>query len=436
MNQVTFKILPNHVILAVAKNHGVNSVVVLAGVKVGSRDEPKGLHGAAHFVEHMLFKGTKSRPSAKILSSLIDSKGGIHNASTGKESTEFHIMMAKQDGNLALDVVHDMLVNPLLRSKDVESERSVIREEITSYDNDPFSCVWELSDRVAYAGSGLEHRITGSATDVSFSSKRLKTFFLNNYVPSKTMVVLTGNVSDSLISSAEKKFGSIGTERDKRENVERNRFADAQSFNIKRPRPGFHFEAGKTDKLEILLRFPGVPAWHPKALSLDLLATILGGYSSARLFQSLREKHGLCYSVWSNHYQHSDVGSVFIGTSIDKQKLIPAMDVLMKEIALLRKDISEEEVKNAKTYWRGASLLRADHPMSVATDIVDQQFKNGSYECPSKRVKRMMRVTRGEVIRTANDYLSAGKVHVAVVGPRTSKREVQEAFSKHAWLKS
>lgn len=417
----TFHSLPNGSLLVVARNPNLNSVAVFAGVHVGSRFEPKGMHGAAHFVEHIFFKGTNARPTAKKISAEIESLGGSANAYTDKEMTAFHVTVSKHDSAVGVDVIHDMLANALFRTLDIEKERPVIREEISMYDNDPDSNAWELSEAVAYAGTGLAHRITGNVEDVSFSPDNLRRFFHEWYVPARTIVVLSGAVDDKTVALAKAKFGSM--------------IAKAVPAIYKdstpEPKSGVDFVAGKTDRLHLVIRFPGVPNNDPRSKALSILGLALGGYSSARLFQSLREDKSLCYGVGSAHSGLSDVGSIYVSTSLDRPKFVPAVKAILREIQDVRKNgFGADEIRNAKTHYRGKKALRLDSPMSVADDIVRQCFTTGTYEKAEDRVKKVMRVRASDVSRLAKEFLNPSSMHVAVCGPKAAKKEVLSALEE------
>ena len=420
-----FHDLPNGTRLAVARNDHLHSTVVMAGVKVGSRNEPEGMHGAAHFVEHVLFKGTERRPSSKEISGLIESRGGHSNAWTDKEMTAFHVLMSRHDGRIAVDVVHDMMENALFRSSDVEKERSVICEETSMRDNDPDSCVWELSEEVKYAGTGLARRVIGDG-EISFSAKSLRKFFKDHYVPSRTLVVLAGAVDDRLVAMATSKFG--GMEATPFEGVDE---VPSPPFVHVYPRkPVEHsFKEGNTDRLHVVIRFPGIPGSHPDAYTLSLLSMALGGYSSARLFQSVRETKGLCYDIGSGVHGYSDVGSLYISTSIDRPKLAATLRAILKEVADVRKHgVKADELKDAKTHWRGAATLELDDPMSVSTDIVRKIFTNGRYEGREEEIEKLMKIRTSDVADVAKRYLVESRMHISIVGPKAARKEVTETF--------
>jgi predicted Zn-dependent peptidase len=408
--------LPNGLRLVVARNMALNSVVVMAGVKVGSRHEPDGLHGAAHFAEHMFFKGTKKWPSAGKLSTVLDERGGEHNAYTDKEMTTFHARVAKPDAPVAVRVIHDMLANALFRSSDIEKERPVIREEISTYDNDPEANVWELSERLAYSGTGLAHRVTGDVDDVSFTPAALRRFLQLYYVPSRTVVVLAGAVDARVVASAEATFGSmahrpfLGADDPRR----------AGSFKA-----GHAFQVGQTDRLHVVVRFPGVQSARPEADPLELLGLILGGYVSARLFQSLREDKSLCYGINSMLHGYSDTGSMLVTTAIDRSKLGAAMKAILKEVRSLRTHgVTARELAVAKTHRRGTQLIELERPMSVATYVVSQLFTEGKYVAPEQKLARLMAVTRDQINEASRTYLDPSAAHVAVVGPGSARKEV------------
>jgi predicted Zn-dependent peptidase len=393
----------------------LSSVVVMAGVNVGSRHEPEGLHGAAHFAEHIFFKGTKKWPSAAKLSKAIDERGGDHNASTDKEMTTFHARVARPDAIVALRVVHDMLAHALFRSSDIEKERPVIREEISTYDNDPNTKVWELSEQEAYKGTGLAHRISGNIEDVSFTPAALRRFLRLHYVTSRMVVVLAGAVDDSIIENAKVFFGSIA----------RRPFRGTEDATPAACTPGHAFRAGQTDRLDVVLRFPGVPLVRAESEPLELLGLILGGYTSARLFQSLREDKSLCYNIHASIFGYSDTGSVIVNTAVERKNLGAAMKAIFKEVRSLRtRGVTDQELATSKTYVRGTQLIELDRPMSVANTIVHQLFTEGRYEAPERRIERLMAVTRERVNEAARTYLDPSAAHVAVVGPAAAVNPV------------
>lgn len=418
-----FQTLPNGLKLGVAKNRHLNTVVVLVGVRVGSRHEPKGLYGAAHFVEHMLFKGTKRRPSSKALSDLIEATGGDHNAFTDKDWTSFQIQMVKNDGMVAVDVAHDMIAHPLFRTADVETERAIVRDEIESSEDE----VEALSEGIAYAGTGLAHTILGTVEDVGFSAAALRKFFRRHYVPSRMVVVLAGAVEERVVVEAARLFGSLPS-------VTGSDMGHQDDVVLAEPaKSRIAFKATSGERLDVMMRFPGVPQGHPHSLPLELLTLALGGLTSGRLFQSLREQLGICYDVSASMSGYRGTGSVVITTEVAPSRFDAAMRAIWDVVAPVRKfGLTTEELDVVKAYTRASVLMNQDKPMRVAEDAAKAML-DGRYRTPAEDVRRINAVTLEDVKMVATQYLDMTKAHVAVVGPASARRGVERPVAA-PWL--
>lgn len=407
-------------------NPNLNSAVVMVGVQVGSRNEWKEMHGASHFIEHMLFKGTKKRPSAKALSSLIESRGGYNNAYTDKELTNFFIQMSKHDVNLAVDIVHDMLQNSLFRSSDVDNERPVIQEEIASYDNDPDTKAWHTSESVAFNGTALEHPIAGTVESVKFSSSKLRDFYRFHYVPEKMVVVLSGAFSKETEKLAIQKFQSL-------REAHGYKYDDKMSYQWSEhvysgltcppcatPKGGFTFVEGKTDRMHVIFRLPGAAKFTKESRLLELAVSAFGGNSSSRLFQMAREKKGLCYGIQAHHHSYSDVGSVVVTTDTEQGKFPEMIKTIKSELnKLKRRGITAQELKDAKTQLRGMTLLSLDRPMSLAESVIYQAFASDEIHHPNSMLGHYTRLRLGDVNEAVAGLNNA---HVTVVGPAASEK--------------
>lgn len=418
--------LDNGMTFVSISNPNLNSAVVMVGVQVGSRNEWKEMHGASHFIEHMLFKGTKKRPSAKALSSLIESRGGYNNAYTDKELTNFFIQMSKHDVNLAVDIVHDMLQNSLFRTSDVNNERPVIQEEIASYDNDPDTKAWHTSESVAFAGSSLEHPIAGTVESVKFSSRDLKDFYRFHYVPERMVVVLSGSFSKDTEQLAIRKFSSLHEDYDHSFN---EKLSTKWSEHIyggltnppgEAPKGKFTFVEGKTDRMHMVVRLTGAPKFTKESRMLELAVSAFGGNSSSRLFQEVREKKGLCYGIQAHHHSYSDVGSVVITTDTEKNKFPEMVKTIRSELSKLRRrGITAQELKDAKTQLRGMTLLSLDRPMSLAENVIYQAFSTDEIHHPNSMLSHYTRLRLGDV----NEAVAGLKdAHITVVGPASSEK--------------
>jgi predicted Zn-dependent peptidase len=416
-----FHDLPNGLRLAVLRNPGLKSTAIMAGMHVGSRHEREGLHGAAHFAEHIFFKGTKRRPTAKAISTEIEALGGDLNAFTDKEWTAYHAHVSMENAPVGVDLIHDMMANALFRPSDIEKERPVIREEISMYDNEPGSCASELSEMHAYQGTSLAHRVTGNIDDVSFTPGALKRFQRHHYTPTRTIVAISGAVDDITLALAKKKFGSI----------EPCQYEGIESFFPPAAlKPGFSFAPGNTDRLHFVVRFPGLPSRNVGSPALWLLGLILGGYSSARLFQSLREDKSLCYGISAGAGGYSDTGSILISTELDRPKFPTAIKAILKEIKTLRAEgVTKTEIANAKTHYRGTLLIAMDQPMQVAAHLIKQIFTEGKYQSPEKETEKVLAVKGADINEAIRTYLDPDRMHVQVVGPKAAHKEVAQVLA-------
>jgi predicted Zn-dependent peptidase len=326
--------------------------------------------------------------------------------------------MAAPDAPVAVDLVHDMLHEPLFRTSDIGKERSVIREEISMYENDPASALWDLVNATAFEGTSLAGPIAGTAEDVGFSPATIKGFFRAHYVPERLVVVLTGAVDDALFALAEKKFSTL-----------RGTFRGTGIAPLAEPRrAGVTFKPGKTDRLHVTVRFPGAPIRCRDRWAHDLLAMILGGYSSSRLNQTVREDKGLCYSVGASSHSHHDVGSLFVGTEIMPDKLDAAMKVIAQVLRRLQPNgLTTDELQAAKRHLRGSRLMANDKPMSQAMNVAYQLCATNTYVSLDAELRAYQRTTLGQVNAVAAS-LRPENALVCVVGPKESRKDVFNAW--------
>lgn len=415
---IEFETLPNNSTLVVVNNPSRTTAAIVVGVGVGSRHEPAGMHGAAHFIEHMFFKGTKRFPTAKLISQQIERLGGHQNAYTDKDHTGFFVTVPSKSASFGVDILHDMLTNPLFKTSDFEKERSVIREEISMYDNDPSNKVWELSDKHVFCESGLAHRITGNIEDVNFSARKLKNFYKKWYYPENTIIILSGNVDLSTIRLASKKFGSIP-------NGVVPPLIENDTLPPKNVR-GKAFAVGNDDRLHIVIRFAGCGEMSSDKFKYDIAGSILGGYSSSRLYQLIREKHGLCYGIWAGHHNYSDIGHIYISLSIEPDKFQKAMKIMKKELNSIRKNgFNKKEFLDTKSAMIGNSEMELDTTLSVAKTITEKFLTVKKKESPYEYIDGLKKVSLNDVQKISKLSLNPEDCHISVVGPKKCEKDVK-----------
>lgn len=415
------EVLPNGLTLVGLGQEHHQSVVAMVAVRVGSRDETDGLRGAAHFIEHMRFKRTKAMSTPLAVAKFVDSRGGEHNAWTEKEMTAFHVQMAGADGRAAVEFLHEVVANGSFRRSDYELEKQVIMDEVSGYGNDPDQVLYQCSDGQIFAGTGLEHPVPGSLDDVKrLTLDGIKAFHKAYYVPENMIVILAGDVDHRAFSDARKKFGGIkggGALPARKAPGENSRF--------------LRVVLGNTDRMHVLITFSGPSCRSSDRRAASVMGTALGGMSTSRLVQNLREKRGLCYHIDASGHPGSDHGTTAIYTSTEPARFDETIRRIMSEVRSMRqRGPTEEEIKTVKASFRGYVAINVDDPMSVATSAAHGMALRGTYESPQESVAATMRVGRREAAAAARKYLSLANLGVTVVCPPGSGKTVRSTVKE------
>lgn len=337
--------LPNGMKVVSAELKERSSVGIGVWVKVGGRFEPAKESGISHFLEHMVFKGTKNRSTRKIKED-VEGLGGVLNAFTGEEATCFFVKIMKDYGERALDVLADMVNNALLDSKELTKERTVILEEIKMYLDLPSHHVHEVMGELLWPDQPLGRPLAGTSETVSaLMPSHLKRFMQKYYHPSNLLLAVAGDFPHAEVYRwAENFFGH-------RKGKMKSRFMAAESAQRK---PRFGFINKKTEQMHFVVGFHALPKAHPDRYKLAVLNIVLGANMSSRLFEEVREKRGLAYEIRSGLGYFEDAGSVSISAGVEPKKAVLATQVIMKELKKLKKTvISESELRRAKDYFIG-----------------------------------------------------------------------------------
>lgn len=349
--------------LTVATDYIPNFETVSVGifVKVGSVNETENLCGVSHFVEHMAFKGTERRTSLQISES-IESAGGHMNAYTGKETTAFYAKVLKSDIELAVDVITDIVQNSTFDRAEFEVERGVIIQEIKQTNDTPDDVVFEIFQHKCFENEALGRQILGNIANIKrFQPQDLKNYLKSNYSASKMILAASGNVNhDEFVRLAEKYTDKIHD-------------FETKSPDIQKYSGGFIHRQKDLEQRHIILGYEG--GCHKSDIKYDLfiLSTILGGGMSSRLFQEVREKRGLAYSVFSYIANYNDTGifGVYAGCEIDKA--LDVIKVIRNEMSNAVNDISDDEVAKAKRQIK-ASLLMGLESSSARMERLANQY--------------------------------------------------------------
>ena len=391
---------------------GVRSASVGVWLGVGSRDETPRLSGACHFLEHLLFKGTPSR-SALDISVALDEVGGEFNAFTAKEYTCFHARVLDVDLPLAIEVLGDMVTSSLLTADDVDAEREVILDEIAMHDDDPEDVVTNLHAQLAYGDSPLGRPIAGTAESITALTREQVVRFYRRHVRAADVVVAAaGNLDhDDVVRRVSAAFAGNGwlDGPDTPTPPRRGRFrrTAAGSATVARP-----FE-----QANLVLGFDGLSRTDERRYALGVLNTAFGGGPSSRLFQEVRERRGLAYSVYSYAAHHADAGSFCVGAGCLPGKLDEVLRVVRSELGRLAgSGIDEDELRRGKGQLRGGLVLGLEDSGSRMSRIAKAELLYDELPSVEEMIQRIDAVTLTDVHELARALLRRPET-LAVVGP-------------------
>ncbi|TET67518.1 MAG: insulinase family protein, partial [Dehalococcoidia bacterium] len=316
------------------------SVSICIFIGVGSRYEAEAEAGVSHFIEHLLFKGTPKRTTARAISEAIEGVGGILNGGTDKELTLYWCKVAQPHFELALDVLADMLLHSKFDPQDIEKERQIIIEEINMSKDSPAQRVDMLIDGLLWPKHPLGRDIAGSKESVAAITRdTMLDYRQGQYLPNNTVVTIAGNIQhQQMVTAVSQALGNWTNQRER----------SAYSAYKEQPAQRLHVETKDTEQAHLCLALPGLSLFHPKRFTLDLLNVILGGGMGSRLFTEIRDKLGLAYSIHSYVEHFLDSGSVTVSAGVEPKNLVTVIKAILEQLSLLRETVPESELSKAK----------------------------------------------------------------------------------------
>jgi len=393
------------------------SVSTILYYGVGSRYEEDRIAGISHFIEHMVFKGTSKRPTAKDISEAIEGVGGILNASTGRETTNYWAKVARNHFPLAFDVLSDMLLHANFDPNEIEKERKVIIEELHATLDSPPDLVNEIISEVIWGQQPVGRDIGGSdATVGQISREDLLTYMKKFYLPSDMVVSVAGNIShEDVLKRVEETLGQLPS-------GERPKASPAQHLNGDNPRLKIHFK--ETEQTNLCLAVPALHYSDPRRYILSMLDTIMGSGMSSRLFQQIREEHGLAYTVESYSSQLSDTGAWIVYSAVDPERIDDTITAIIRELNELRQErVPETELTKAKEYNKGRMLLSLENTQAVASWGGGQELLLDRILTVEEVVEQIEAVTTEQIQDMAQELFRPEKMRLAVVGPYQNQDE-------------
>jgi predicted Zn-dependent peptidase len=395
---------------------GVRSATVGAWSGVGSRDETPSLNGASHFLEHLLFKGTPNR-SALDISAALDEVGGEFNAYTAKEYTCFHARVLDDDLPTAIEVLGDMVTSSLITAEDVEAERTVILDEIAMHDDDPDDVVHNLFTATAWAGTPLARPIAGTVESIrAISRTQINRYYRTRYRAEAVTVAVAGNVDHTDVVRKVRKAFSRGGFLD---GASGRPLSPRLSSRIRPARSGEAHATRPFEQVNQVLGVRGLVRSDVRRHTLGVLNAALGGGSSSRLFQEVRERRGLAYSVFSFATSYSDAGLVGVAVGSLPSRAGEVLEVVRGELRKVAESgISPEELRRGKGQLRGGLVLSLEDSVSRMTRLGESELFLDRLLSVDEVLERIEAVTAEQVQRLAAELFSQPET-LATVGPGT-----------------
>lgn len=405
------------VVLAPMPGTQTATAIVMSGT--GSRFETARENGLAHFLEHMFFKGTKKRPTAKAISEELDGLGSQYNAFTSKDRTAYWAKTASANLDRALDVVMDIFVHSTLPQKEIEKERGAVIQEIDMYEDMPMRTIDNVFDALLF---GEEHplgrTILGPKENIrSFTRKEFEDYRAKHYGPTNTVVCVAGNFDSArVLARVTKAFGHLKPAK----------ASLPEAFDTAKAMSGVRIKEKKTDQTQLMIGVPAYPYEHKDEYALSVLSSVLGGGMSSRLFTEVREKRGLAYSVhaWTDKYP--DTGYFVVQAGVEHAKLEEALSVIIAEFRKIAKTpITPAELKKVKSYMKGTTTLAMESSDAIAEHAVSSLIQRGRIRTLEEVLKGIEKVTAKDVQRVAKDILKHDKLALAVIGPHADAAKLR-----------
>jgi predicted Zn-dependent peptidase len=384
----------------------VSCFIMLAA---GARYETPGSKGIAHFAEHMFFKGTEQRPTARTIATEIDAIGGEFNAFTGKELTGYYVKCGSETRDVAFDVLGDMLLNSRFEPDEIEKEKGVILEEMNVYLDTPQRYVGNVYDRLLFADQPLGWDILGTKETIEGATRETFTSYLDTwYRPERMVVGVGGRIGDGLEERLEELLGS----------VEQRQTGMAAPVELPPDSSPVALHTKASEQAHLILGVRGYPIGHENRYALQLLAVVLGGGMSSRLFTEVREKRGLGYYVHAGNSAYTDTGTFYSSAGVDVDRVDEAITTILGEMRKIAAEpVPSDELEKARGYAKGRFVLRLESPQGTIQYGLRREVLEGEIEEPDELLRHLDAVTAEDVQRVARDLFEDKRLYLALVGP-------------------
>jgi predicted Zn-dependent peptidase len=402
-------VLDNGLRVVTADMPQAKSVACFVMLAAGSRYETKDTNGIAHFAEHMFFKGTENRPSARDIAGEIDSIGGEFNAFTGKEYTGYYVKCAAEHRDTALDVLVDMLRHSKFDAEEIEREKGVIVEEMNMYYDTPRDYVDGVYDQLLYGDQPLGWDIIGTKETVRGATRQTFLDYLDRWYRGPRMVAgLAGAVG----ADAVERIGSLLAD------VPNGATGAPDPVSWKQDAPRVKLHSKTSDQAHVRMGVHSYPLWHADRYALMLLATVLGGGMSSRLFTEVRERRGLAYYIYGYNQGYTDTGTLFAQGGVDIQRIDEAISTIVREFGRIASEpVAVDELEKARNFAKGRLVLSLEDPKGTISFGLRDEVLEGRIRDPEEVLAALDRVTVDDLQRVAQDVIRDERLNLAVIGP-------------------
>jgi predicted Zn-dependent peptidase len=402
-------VLPNGLRVVTAPMPQAKSVACFLMMAAGSRYESRDTNGIAHFAEHMFFKGTERRPTAREIAGEIDAIGGEFNAFTGKEYTGYYVKCAAEHRDVALDVLVDMIRHSKFDAEEIEREKGVIVEEMNMYYDTPRDYVDGVYDDLLYGDQPLGWDIIGTKETVRAATRDTFVGYLETWYRAPRIVAgVGGQLGADVIARLEELLG----------NVPNGASGAPKPVEVSLAGPGVKLHTKSSDQAHIRIGVHSYPLEHPDRYTLALLATVLGGGMSSRLFTEVRERRGLAYYIYGYNQGYTDTGTLFAQGGVDIGRIDEAVSTIVAEFGrIAAQPVEPEELEKARNFAKGRLVLSLEDPKGTIMFGLRSEVLEGRVREPDEVLAGFDAVTIEDVQRVAHDIIRENRLNLALIGP-------------------
>ncbi len=411
--------LKNGLRIIIVPQKSTRAVTVLVLVATGSKYEEKKINGISHLLEHLLFKGTKKRPDKISIAEPLDRTGGIYNAFTGEEYTGYFAKVDSKHFNLALDIISDIYLNSKLDPKEIQREKGVIIEEINMYYDQPSSYVQTMWNKVLYGDQPAGRDIAGTKEGVlKISRQQLLNYMKTQYTASNTVVCIAGNISGNsqILKKVKKYFSQIKSKK----TIKKSPVIEKQE------KPECLLKNKGTDQTHLCLGVRGYNLFHPQRYAMELLALILGGMMSSRLFVKIRDEMGLAYYIKTSASFDSDTGCLVTQAGVDNKRIEKAISAILKEYKKISQEVPAKELKKAKDNLKGKMSLFLETSDAKAAFYGIQEILERKILTTKEIYAKINKVSANDVLKVSRDIFQSQKLNLALIGPFKDKKKFEK----------